>query len=266
LTGTALTGTALTGTALTSTALTGAPVLPDAVGGALLAGALRAEAGVLAGARLAGTALGAEAAVLAANLLTTASTVARWPWHAGLAVLAKLAVADAILAEPVVPQPSDRDFLHSAWQLAGLTGAGLAAAVVGCPVRLETGGLHAGLPVGFLAGVPATLAEARRELVASGGGRLLVLLPLRMLALRLLSRGLWPHRRLRLCVHSYRGRRLSQLWLSQLWLSQLWLSHLWLGQLLLRRLVRWPLWLQRPARCRFRGPGLRSLRGLRLCH
>ena len=136
---------------------------------------------------------------------------------------------------------------------AGLTGAGLTPGVVRCPVLLETKPLlHAGLSVSFLVGIPA-LAEAPRRHVASGRGRLLVVLPLRLPALRLLSRGLESYRRL--CVQSYRRLRLSQLRLSQL------LS----GLLLLGCLARWSLRLQGlrlqgPARRRLSGPGLRSLR------
>ena len=251
---TALTGTALTSTALTSTAVAGAPVLPRGLlATALLATALRAEAAVLAEARLAGTALVAEATllpaavlpvtllpatvlnaavraatrlattvlaatVLAATRLATASAVARRSGHARLAVLAKLAVAEAVLAQSIGREPGDRDLVHTAGQRAavigavltgaGLTGAGLTAAVVGCPVLLKTRPLlHAGLWVSFLARVPA-LAEAPRGNVASGDSRLLVLLALHLLAqcllaLRPLSRGLEPYRRLCLCGQSY---------------------------------------------------------------
>ena len=82
----------------------------------LLVATLLAEAAILASARLTGTALRTEAAVLAATGLATAGAVARWPWHARLAVLAELVLAVAILAQAVLPKPSDRDLLHAARQ------------------------------------------------------------------------------------------------------------------------------------------------------
>ena len=109
----------------------------------------------------------------------------------------------------------------------------------------------------FLAGIPA-LAEAPRRHVASGRGRLLVVLPLRLLALRLLSRGLESYRRL--CVQSYRRLRLSQLRLSQLLSGLLLLGCLARWSLRLQGLWLQGLWLHGPARRRLSGPGLRSLR------